>query len=58
MQYLARWKGFGPDEDTWEPWENIEDGAIETMQDFHRNNPGQERDPRVKVQVETKKMEC
>ena len=49
MQYLARWKGFGPDEDTWEPWENIEDGAIATMQDFHRNNPGQERDPRVKV---------
>ena len=46
VQYLIRWKGFGPDEDTWEPWENIEDGGVETVQDFHEDNPGQELDPR------------
>ena len=49
VQYIIRWKGFGPDENTWELWENIEDGAVETVKDFHKDNPGQERDSRVKV---------
>ena len=34
---------------TWEPYDNIIGGSEESVQDFHRDNPGQERDPRVKV---------
>ena len=49
VQYLVRWKGSSPDEDTWEPYDNIIGGSEESVQDFHRDNPGQERDPRVKV---------
>ena len=49
MQYLIPRKGSGPDTDTWELWENIVDGAKESVQDFHRDNPGQERDLHVKV---------
>ena len=49
VQYLVRWKGSSPDEDTWEPYDNIIGGSGESVQDFHQDNPGQERDPRVKV---------
>ena len=45
VQYVIRWKALGPDQDTWEPWKNIEDGAVEIVQDLHKDNPGQERDP-------------
>ena len=36
-------------EDTWEPYDNIIGGSEESVQDFHKDNPGQERDTRVKV---------
>ena len=49
VQYLVRWKGSSSDEDTWEPYDNIIGGSEESVQDFHRDNPGQERDLRVKV---------
>ena len=49
VQYLIRWKGSSPDEDSWEPYDNITGGSEESDPDFHRDNPGQERDPRVKV---------
>ena len=49
VQYLVKWKGSSPDKDTWEAYDNIIGGSEESVQDFHRDNPGQERDPRVKV---------
>ena len=49
VQYLVRWKGSSPNEDTWEPYDNIIGGSEESVQDFHIDNLDQERDPRVKV---------
>ena len=49
MQYLIPRKRSSPDTDTCEVWENVVDGAKESGQDFHRDNPDQERDLQVKV---------
>ena len=34
--YLVRWRGYGVEEDTWEPMENLE-GVKESIEEFHRN---------------------
>ena len=31
-EYLCRWAGFGPNDDTWEPEENIADGLIDAYE--------------------------
>ena len=49
MQYLVRLQGSSRDEDTWKPYDNIIGGSEESVQDFHRDDPGQERDAKVKV---------
>ena len=49
VQYLVRWKGSSPNEDTWEPDYNIIAGSEESVKDLYRDNPGQESEPRVKV---------
>jgi hypothetical protein len=38
LQYLIRWKGVGPEEDSWEPAENVEH-AEEEVESFHARNP-------------------
>lgn len=47
--YRVRWKGYSVDHDTLEDYENLVDGAEDLMKDFHRENPGQVRDPRLEV---------
>jgi len=38
LQYLVEWKGYGPEERTWEPVENLEN-AKEAIAAFHRRHP-------------------
>lgn len=36
--YLIRWKHFGPEEDTWEPLENL-GNCLPKVRDFHKKYP-------------------
>ena len=49
VQYLAKWKGQGPDENSWEPYDSFlpSEGAQECIKEFHRKNEGMPKDPRV-----------
>ena len=38
LQYLVKWKGYGPEENTWEPAANLEH-ARRRIGDFHRQFP-------------------
>ena len=36
MKFLVRWAGFGPEDDTWEPWENLRNP--DQLHDYLRAN--------------------
>ena len=42
VEYLVHWKGYGPQERTWEPLENLENSQ-EALQEFLRKNPSAHR---------------
>jgi len=45
--YLVSWKGYGPHDDTWEPYENLQDGAGATVLKFHQDNSREPQDSAV-----------
>ena len=46
VQYLVKWKGYPPEEMTWESYDNLE-GALESVLGFHRRYKSKPYDPRV-----------
>jgi transposase InsO family protein len=41
FEYLVKWRGYGPEENSWEPRQNIH--APQLVAKFHRENPGAPR---------------
>jgi hypothetical protein len=52
VEYLVFWKGYAPEEATWEPWENLKgDDAVEALvKEFHRKYPEAVKDRRVSLE--------
>lgn len=46
LQYLVQWKGYGPQDNTWEPLESLET-VQDLVEEFHRLNPRKPRPPRA-----------
>jgi hypothetical protein len=41
LRYLVKWKGFGIEHNSWEPWDYVH--APNLVAEFHRNHPGAAR---------------
>ena len=41
LRYLVKWKGFGIEHNTWEPWDYVH--APDLIAEFYRNHPGAPR---------------
>jgi Chromo (CHRromatin Organisation MOdifier) domain len=37
LRYLVKWKGFGVEHNSWEPWDNVH---ADLVTDFYRQHPG------------------
>jgi len=46
---LVSWKWYAPDDNTWEPCENLKDGAEDAVREYHLDNPQRPRDTEVLV---------
>ena len=44
VQYLIKWKGYGPDDNTCEPYDSLLGGTEESVKDFHLKNQGMPKD--------------
>jgi hypothetical protein len=41
LRYLVKWKDFGVEHNSWEPWDNVH--APDLIADFYRKHPGAAR---------------
>ena len=41
LRYLIKWKDFGVEHNSWEPWDNVH--APELVSEFYRRHPGAPR---------------
>jgi len=44
---MVSWEGNGPEENSWEPFEMLEDTAMHALQQFHERYPSKPRGQRV-----------
>lgn len=49
VEYFVFWKGYPPEQASWEPWESLEGTAEDSVKEFHRKNPKKAREPRVET---------
>ena len=49
VQYMVVWAGYGPEENSWEPYEVLEEQEEKVLQDEHSKYPRHPRDHRVKI---------
>ena len=49
VEYLVFWKGYPPEEATWEPGANLVGTADKALREFHKRYPKQTQDPGVKA---------
>ena len=49
VQYMVVWAGYGPEENSWEPYEVLEGTTEKALQDYHSKYPRRPRDHRAKM---------
>jgi len=47
VQYMIAWQGYGPEENSWEPFEILEYSAMQALQQFQERYPFKRKDHRV-----------
>jgi len=47
VQYMVAWEGYGPEENSWEPFKMLADTAMEALQQFHERYRSKPKDNMV-----------